>query len=220
MVDNIGRMSNSFGLAYFLYNDAAFTEAICSGRPSIEKRIRASHMPLPLGHTAVGLIVNDAISMSDSTVRPWKVLVLVLGFSNVPDIDVLIGLLVHGNGNVFHRGPTHSLLLALGAAALASSGWRCWRRIPKLEFLWCFLLILSHVLADAMFSSAPVSVFWPLEVNWHAGYSGWRDVITSIFFGAFRDAGIIFASVAIIVIGRLIRNKHVPSGSSRLIRGS
>ncbi len=171
-------------------------------------------MPLPLGHTAAGLAIHDVYAKGNSTLGLWKTLALVIVLTNLPDIDVLVGLIVHGNGNFFHRGPTHSLLFALVIALLASNVWRCWSRIPKLNFLFCFLLLLSHVVADAVLTSSPVSFWWPLELHLSTGYSGWREVIQSVLFGAFRDLGIIVVSAVVLLLNRIIRHKPLPITSS------
>lgn len=176
-------------------------------------------MPLPLGHTAAGLAIHDLYTKGSSTVSLWKALLFVIILTNLPDIDVLIGLIVHGNGNLFHRGPSHSFLFALAMALLACNGWRFWSEVPKLNFLLCFLLILSHVLADAILTASPVSFWWPLELNWSVGYSGWKDVIESVLFGAFRDLGVIVASGIIILINRLHRHKVTPATFFRLVKG-
>ena len=175
-------------------------------------------MPLPLGHTAAGLAIHDVYAKGRSPLGLWKTLAFVIVLTNLPDIDVLVGLIVHGNGNFFHRGPTHSLLFALIMAFLISNSWRCWSRIPKVNFLFCFLLILSHVVADAVLTAAPVSFWWPLELNLSTGYSGWREVIQSVLFGAFRDLGIIVVSGMIILINRLVRHKTIPLTRTRLVK--
>jgi hypothetical protein len=74
-------------------------------------------------------------------------------------------------------------------AFLVSNSWRCWSKIPRVSYLLCFSLILSHILADALLTSAPVSFWYPLELNSSVGHSGWREVIESVLFGAFRDLG-------------------------------
>ena len=74
-----------------------------------------------------------------------------------------------------------------------------------MKFEICFLTILSHILADFFFTSSPVSFFWPFEVSWSSGYSGWGDVLTSIFYQGFQDVGIIIGSAISIILVRLIR---------------
>jgi hypothetical protein len=167
-------------------------------------------MPLPLGHTAAGLAIHDVYSKANNSDRLWKTLTFLIVLTNLPDIDVLIGLAVHGNGNFFHRGPTHSFLFALFMAFIASNGWRCWSKIPRISPLLCFLLILSHVVADALLTTSPVSFWWPLELNLSNGHSGWREVIESVLFGAFRDLGTIVLSGVVIFLNRLIRHRPFP----------
>ena len=70
-------------------------------------------MPLPLGHTAIGLLTHDIIEppqavQSDGTgpVVPFlgsrlKTFLLVTLLANLPDMDVIVGLLVDGNGSLF-----------------------------------------------------------------------------------------------------------------------
>ena len=175
-------------------------------------------MPLLLGHTAAGLAIHDIYFKGNSTASPWKNFAFIIVLTNLPDMDVLIGLILHGNGNFFHRGPTHSFLFAVVIALLASNVWRCWSRIPKLNFLFCFLLLISHVVADAVLTSSPVSFWWPLELNLSTGYSGWREVIQSVLFGAFRDLGIIVVSGIIILLNRLVRHKSIPLIRTRLVK--
>lgn len=176
-------------------------------------------MPLPLGHTAAGLAIHDLYAKSNKNGHPWKTLIYVIVLTNLPDIDVLVGLVVRGNGNFFHRGPTHSLLFALVMAFIASNAWKCWSKIPKISPPLCFLLVLSHVLADALLTTSPVSFWWPQELNLSVGHSGWRDIIESVLFGAFRDLGTIVLSGAVIFLNRLIRHKPIPVIISRLVKG-
>jgi membrane-bound metal-dependent hydrolase YbcI (DUF457 family) len=175
-------------------------------------------MPLPLGHTAAGLAIHDIYSQSNTSAHLWKTLTFITVLTNLPDIDVLIGLVVHGNGNFFHRGPTHSFLFALFMAFVASNGWRCWSKIPKISPLLSFLLILSHVVADALLTTSPVSFWWPLELNLTVGHSGWREIIESVLFGALRDLGTILVSGAVIFLNRLIRPRPIPVILSRLVK--
>jgi membrane-bound metal-dependent hydrolase YbcI (DUF457 family) len=162
-------------------------------------------LPLPLGHAAIGIAVNELCSKDKSALNRWKTAVFVAVLANLPDIDVVIGLLFQGNGNAFHRGPTHSLLFAFLIGLLASNAWKLCLQIPKISFRNCFLLILSHVLADFFFTSSPVSFLWPLEVNWTAGYSRWGDVMNSVFLQPFHDAGIIMGCAVVIILIRVMR---------------
>jgi membrane-bound metal-dependent hydrolase YbcI (DUF457 family) len=162
-------------------------------------------MPLPLGHAAIGWVAYDLCSKKTASLRHWRLFSLVAVLANLPDMDVLLGLLLAGNGSLYHRGPTHSLVFALLAGFLASNAWRAWHQIPKIKFGLAFLIILSHVLADLLFTTSPTSLFWPLEVHWSTGYSGWDDVMTSVFLTPLKDAGIILLSFLTVFMSRLLR---------------
>ena len=161
-------------------------------------------MPLPLGHIAIGLATHET-GATPSAFSRWKLFAAIVVLSNLPDIDVIVGLLFHWNGSAFHRGPTHSLLFALAFGFLASRAAATWDRLPRLGFWTCFSLILSHVAADALLSTSAVSFFWPLETNWSAGHSGWGDVIGMVLKGDAQDAWIALSSAAVIVIQRAAR---------------
>ncbi len=166
-------------------------------------------MPLPLGHTAIGLAAHEVYNKNNSALSRWKVAVYIAILANLPDLDILIGLLLQGNGIVFHRGPTHSLFFALFMGFFASIAYRLWSQIPKMSFVNCFILILSHVLADFFLTSSPVSFFWPFEVTYLTGYVGLEDVVHSIFLQSFQDAGIIMGCGMILILNRFVRRDPV-----------
>ena len=159
-------------------------------------------MPLPLAHTALGLAANDLVA--GNSFANWRTAVYVTILANLPDVDVLMGLLLRGNGNAFHRGPTHSLLFAFLAGIAAANAWRIWSQIPKAGFSTSFLLILSHVLSDLLMTSSPVSFSWPLETNWSQGSTGWLAILASVFAEFHRDTGLLVTCLAIIIAKRLI----------------
>jgi membrane-bound metal-dependent hydrolase YbcI (DUF457 family) len=74
---------------------------------------------LPLGHSAIGFTTYCLISKSTSSFNQWKLAVFIIILSNLPDMDVLFGLILQNNGSAIHRGPTHSILFAfiMGFAA-------------------------------------------------------------------------------------------------------
>ncbi len=168
-------------------------------------------MPSPIGHAAIGLVTYDLSLKNKSSINPWKSLFFIVILSNLPDIDVVLGLIFQINGSSFHRGPTHSLVFALTMGFLASNAWRSWSLIPKVRFISCFLLVISHVLADAFLSIAPVSFFWPFEVHWSFGYSELNEVLNLIFLQPYRDMGIVILCGGVILINRLRRDYHVYS---------
>lgn len=148
-------------------------------------------MPLPIGHTAIGLATFELNTNNNSTLYSLKIIIFLTILANLPDFDVIVGLLLKCNGNAFHRGPTHSLIFALIMGFFASRAWKFSSQIPRMKFEICFFIILSHILTDFLFTSYPVSFFWPFEISWISGLNGCGEVLTSMFFQGSLDFGII-----------------------------
>jgi membrane-bound metal-dependent hydrolase YbcI (DUF457 family) len=159
-------------------------------------------MPLPLGHAAIGFATNDLLM--GNSFASWRTALYVTILANLPDVDVLAGLLLYGNGSAFHRGPTHSLLFAFLAGIAAANAWRIWSQIPRAGVSASILLILSHVVGDLVLTGAQVSFSWPLETNWSQGSTGWLVTLTSVFVEFYRDADLILTCLAIMVAKRLV----------------
>lgn len=162
-------------------------------------------MPFPIGHAAIGLAAFETAQSPPARDSRLATVIYITLLANLPDLDVLFGLIFRGNGAVFHRGPTHSLLFALLAGYAASHMWRLWHRIPRLAFGLCSLLIFSHVVADLFLTSAPVSLFWPLEIHWAPGHSSWGQVVKMVLFQSYQDAGIAVAAVLYMLAMRFVR---------------
>lgn len=159
-------------------------------------------MPFPLGHTAIGLATHEVTDNGLPESRPWSVFAAIVFLANLPDLDMVAGLLLTGDGGAFHRGPTHSLLFALAAGFLASRAHRVWGRLPRLSFLTAFALVLSHVVADMLLTSAPVSLLWPLQVHFGVGAGNWGDVFHAALYGSLADVGILAAALLFIAVRR------------------
>jgi len=166
-------------------------------------------MPLPIGHAVIGFTTQRIFSAEESGCRGWKAVLGVLILSNFPDVDVLLGIVFQGNGNVFHRGPTHSLLFAFIGGLLAAGILGGRLHLPKFSFRMCFLLILSHVLADLVFTVSPVSFFWPFTVNWSSGTIELKHVVNLILFENYRDVEIIIGCVFVILLHRTLAKSGV-----------
>ena len=162
-------------------------------------------MSLPIGHATIGFTSYTLFCRNESSSGQWKAPLGILILSNLPDVDVVLGIVLQGNGNAFHRGPTHSLIFALISGFLASRFCELWSQLPKLSFRVCFMLILSHSLADAFFTSSPISFFWPFVVNWSGGYSGLRHVVNLVLFGNHEDMTIIFGCGFLILLLRTLK---------------
>jgi membrane-bound metal-dependent hydrolase YbcI (DUF457 family) len=179
-------------------------------------------MPLPIGHTAIGLVAAETVQVTHTTGSRLAQFIFICVLANLPDIDTVFGLLIHGNGTIYHRGPTHSLLFALLAGLAASQLWRLWHRIPRFGFQLCALLVFSHVASDMLLTSAPVSLLWPLESNAMSGYSGWFQVINTVLFKSVQDLGIVVAAIAYLLVLRIIRSarhmRQLTTGAKKRVK--
>ena len=144
--------------------------------------LRLSIMPLPIGHSAIGFATHSLFTNTKANINKWHMAIFIVMLSNLPDIDVLVGLILQNNGSAFHRGPTHSILFALIMGYVASKSSKFWSYIPMVSFKTCFMLILSHVVVDYFLTSSPVSFWWPFEVSFSTGNSGWSHVFHTVFF--------------------------------------
>jgi len=162
-------------------------------------------MSLPIGHATIGFTAYSLFCRDGSSLGRWKVSLGILVLSNLPDVDVVLGIVLRGNGSAFHRGPTHSLIFAFIAGFLACKVWELWSPWPRLSFRTCFILILSHILADSVFTSSPISFFWPVIVNWSGGHSELGDVVNLVLFGNYQDVPIILGCGLLILLHRTFK---------------
>jgi membrane-bound metal-dependent hydrolase YbcI (DUF457 family) len=162
-------------------------------------------MPLPLGHTAIGLAAIETVQPQQEQSSRWVYFVFVALMANLPDLDILFGLVLHGNGAAYHRGPTHSMIFAVLCGYLASHAWRLRPGIPKVGFGLCSLLIFTHVAADMLLTATPVSLFWPLEIHWSQGQSTWWQIFDMVLFQSIQDAGIVISALIYTIVLRNIR---------------
>jgi membrane-bound metal-dependent hydrolase YbcI (DUF457 family) len=183
------------------------------GDSEIQDIKKEPKMPLPFGHTAIGWAVYETTrgtrSRDRQPARGSRIVAIVFAavLANLPDLDVLFGLIYYGNGEAIHRGPTHSLVFALLAGYIASKLWWLWRYIPRFGFGLCFMLIFSHVLADMLLTSSPVSLLWPMELYFSSGHSGWGQVVHMVFFQSAWDAGIVAVCLIYVNALRFFRGK-------------
>ena len=91
-------------------------------------------MPLPMGHTVIGLAFYEFSSNNNDPLSRFKIFIFITILANLPDFDVIVGLLIKWNGNAFHRGPTHSMIFALIMGFIASRAWKFSSHIPRMNF--------------------------------------------------------------------------------------
>jgi len=171
-------------------------------------------MPLPLSHSAIGFATHSVLSDSKSYICKWKATLFIIILSNLPDVDIIFGLLLEKNGSAFNRGPTHSILFAPIFGCIFSRATRV-MSLPNMGFISCFALILSHVVADHFLTNSPVSFFWPFEINFSTGNTDLGQVLHSVLFDSANDAAIVIICVLILLINISIR-KDFYSGRSEL----
>lgn len=157
-------------------------------------------MPLPLGHAAIGFATHHIISNRKPNPFNWKAALLIIILSNLPDMDVILGLLLQNDGCAFHRGPTHSILFALGGGYAIYKAALWFKKTPILPLGTGVAVIFSHLVADHFFTTAPVSFFWPFEVHWSAGNAQWQQVLHAVFFEAATDGAIVLTCAGVILV--------------------
>ena len=168
-------------------------------------------MSLPLGHLALGATLYDLCSDRESLFRNWRPALMVTILANLPDIDMIFGLILRNDGGAFHRGPTHSIVFALLAAVAGANAWRMWPRLPRIGFGLCVSIIGSHLLADCFLTSAPVSFFWPLNVHFSGSAGGWAAVAHAAV-RVYQDLGLIMVCGAVVLCRRLVAAEYLNLG--------
>jgi membrane-bound metal-dependent hydrolase YbcI (DUF457 family) len=118
-------------------------------------------MPLPIAHSLVGASIVALLRPQGSIKRDWPILALGAFLAVTPDFDffVIWGLNLSRG---WHRGPTHSILVAVVATALMLivAG-----RAHLRSVLACGAALLSHGILDflATKEGSGVRLLWPLS---------------------------------------------------------
>ncbi len=122
-------------------------------------------MATTVAHGLIGIVVycatREARSLSSGDTKlPLNVGVLLLAalVANIPDMDMVVGLLLQGDHRVFHGGISHTLFFA-GAA-----GFMVWLLAKHSHHraglsIALTLILLSHVMVDIF--TGPVIGFYP-----------------------------------------------------------
>jgi len=157
-------------------------------------------MPLPLAHSLAGAVVYKGLD-ADGRFIAWKRLLLAVVIANLPDLDLIPGILVGEPNRYHHVGFSHSLLfaavaaVAVGLAATAAGrSWPTWcsrmSGAPGTALL-VGLLLGSHVLLDTLNldfrAPAGPPIFWPLSNAGVQIYPWFVDVAKLIGEGSVVD---------------------------------
>ena len=128
-------------------------------------------MPSPLAHAAVGYLIYKAITLRrPSSVRVQgghlpPVLMLTVGMSVFPDVDVLAGIAA-GDIQAFHNAAMSSLAAAFLASLLAAALFSVkYREKPFFPFAVAFLCYGIHLLMDFFTSGRGVMLLWPFVTD-------------------------------------------------------
>lgn len=126
-------------------------------------------MPSPIGHTIAGFC-GYLLAPKGSIPKPqMNTLLASIVIANLPDIDILPGLLL-GNPPMFHRQGTHSIAAGIIAGMLVVMLGR-WQKLSKKSILklgaWTTALYCSHIFLDLLVTdlSPPrgVQLLWPFS---------------------------------------------------------
>lgn len=121
-------------------------------------------MPSPVAHSLAGFLYRLTVRQ-DETDR-WPPLWAYIAMANLPDIDIVFGLLQNTPFQYHHKSIANSLGLTLGFTLLA---WCCAYTFPKgLRWRHGWLLAAlygSHVLLDFFGVGRAVPILWPLHTQ-------------------------------------------------------
>ncbi len=182
-------------------------------------------MPSPIAHLAAGYLVyrvSAGISPSAGRHRIGPLPLLpaaVAGFSLLPDVDAVAGLL-SGNFGRYHNNLTHSLLVGL-AVALAGGALMSRRNQPfRFWFGVALTAFALHSVMDAATPGRGVMLAWPLTpdrmslpwalfygFHWSDGWYSSRHLWTAMSESAF--AGLVW------LLGRRLRPEPATGADSR-----
>jgi hypothetical protein len=165
-----------------------------------------------MGQAAIGFTTYSLCNGNEPGWSRWKLLLGILILSNLPDVDVALGIVFLGNGNALHRSSTHSLISAFPGGLCAYGVCRVWSRLPGLSFRTCFSLILLHLVADTLLTSSPISLFWPMAVSWTTGHSGLGEVLKLVLFGNDQDGKILIGCASLVLLQRALMARRKPGG--------
>ncbi len=125
-------------------------------------------MPSPLAHMATGYVVFEVarshMPKADSSLLRRGILLMgALGFSLLPDMDSLAGVLAKDFGR-YHNNLTHSFAMGLYASLVIAAGSYILDR--KRVGTWTLLGLACyelHVLMDFFTVGRGVMIFWPIS---------------------------------------------------------
>ncbi len=146
-------------------------------------------MSTPIGHSLVGLTLARRLG-----VRSPFGMAATIAAASLPDADIIVGMLVHGDPWRFHRKRTHTLGFAMTVGALAgvtgvvSAGSVEGERDLIADALVGAALVGSHVALDAMWFPYISPKLLPkrgAHAKKVAGVSALNWLLDAVVYGAF-----------------------------------
>lgn len=127
-------------------------------------------MPSPVGHALAGFCGFALIRGQVAPVRVSRALFLSFLISQLPDLDILPGLLVE-NPSLYHHKGTHSLVAALIVGLLIGALANRWKLSAATWAIWGGGLYLCQVFLDMLVDdpSPPLGVqlLWPFSEQYY-----------------------------------------------------
>lgn len=124
-------------------------------------------MPSPIAHSISGYLLSQGLVQDRGLFKQAFFKSPLLGLyavaiSNAPDLDFLPKLIANVD---FHRGPSHSLLQALGwSLCLSAIALSCRRSLFKPILILTFALYASHLVLDFFTAGGRgLPLLWPLN---------------------------------------------------------
>lgn len=146
------------------------TTTVWTVRGSVKASLRrkwTANVPSPVLHSFTGFVLDRITCDAPSRHRLHTLVPIALILAaNAPDLDFVAGMLV-GEPTRFHRGASHSLLLAglFGLAAFVLAHWSGWWSPRRFGLLMC-LAFTSHIFLDMLSPLGDpergVALAWPL----------------------------------------------------------
>jgi membrane-bound metal-dependent hydrolase YbcI (DUF457 family) len=162
-------------------------------------------MPSPIAHLGVGYAIYRHYKgrLPHDQRSIWKFplqLILVTGFSLLPDLDV-IPAIIFMDMRAYHNNISHSLFFGIPVAFLVAA--ICQRVYRSNFWLWFMICLISydlHVIMDALTADRGVMMFWPLTearyassvkifyglqwgLGWFSPWHLWTIFTESLFVG-------------------------------------
>ncbi|MFV2057937.1 MAG: metal-dependent hydrolase [Thiohalomonadales bacterium] len=127
-------------------------------------------MPTPIGHAVLGLVIAKSIKPdSERTMAFWLLFSVIA--ANAADLDFVPGLIL-GDINLFHQGPSHSIIAALLFGLVSVCVAPLLKESRRKVALLGSVAYLSHLLLDMFGHDArePIGLplAWPIsDMHWH-----------------------------------------------------